>query len=128
MKASLFLSMEGNTLLSIIDLTSESISNDTSRKNLLFLSETIPSGSTWSVAGIGKSEIPLATAAIVMGGRVRVGLEDNLYMPDGSLASNSKLVETVVAIAEKVGREIANPDEARSILSLNPEHKDRILE
>ena len=61
-------------------------------KNLLFLSESIPPGSTWSVAGIGKAEISLATAAIVMGGHVRVGLEDNLFMPDGSPASNPKLV------------------------------------
>lgn len=96
-------------------------------KNLFFLSESIPQGSTWTVAGIGKSEIPLATAAIVMGGHVRVGLEDNLFMPDGSPASNPKLVQTVVSIAKEVGREIANPEEARSILSLSPHNKDRIL-
>jgi len=96
-------------------------------KNLQFLSETIPQDSTWTVAGIGKAEIPLSTAAIVMGGHVRVGLEDNLSMPDGSQASNPLLVEKIVRIAHEVGREIATPDEARSILSLNPAHKDRIL-
>ena len=95
-------------------------------KNLLFLSESIPAGSTWTVAGIAKAEIPLAVAAVVMGGHVRVGLEDNLFMPDGSLASNPRLVEKVVAIAREVGRDIASPDEARSILSLNPEYRDRI--
>ena len=97
-------------------------------KNLLFLSESIPHDSTWSVAGIAKAEIPLATAAIVMGGHVRVGLEDNLFMPDGSPASNSLLVEKVVSIAREIGREIATPEEARSILSLNPVYKDRILD
>ncbi len=97
-------------------------------KNLLFLSETIPHGSTWSVSGIGKAEIPLATAAIIMGGHVRVGLEDNLYMPDCSLATNLKLVEKIVTIAREVGRKIADPDESRSILSLNPAYKDRILQ
>jgi 3-keto-5-aminohexanoate cleavage enzyme len=97
-------------------------------KNLLFLSESIPPGATWSAAGIGNAEIPLATAAIVMGGHVRVGLEDNLYMTDGSPASNPLLVEKVVRIAAEVGREIATPEEARSILSLNPAYKDRILE
>ncbi|MBU8910252.1 MAG: 3-keto-5-aminohexanoate cleavage protein [Desulfobacterales bacterium] len=97
-------------------------------KNLLFLSEGIPSDSTWTVAGIGKAEIPLATAAIVMGGHVRIGLEDNLYMPDGSLASNVKLVEKIVAIAKEIGRDIAEPDEARSILSIPHENKNRILE
>ncbi len=95
-------------------------------KNLLFLSESIPEGSTWTVAGIGKNEIPLATAAILMGGHVRVGLEDNLYLPDGSLASNPALVETVVRIAREVGRQIASPDEARQILGLPKENKDRI--
>lgn len=96
-------------------------------KNLLFLSESIPKGSTWTVAGIGRNEIPLATAAILLGGHVRVGLEDNLYLPDGSLASNRTLVETIVRIARELGREIASPDEARDILGLDPANKDRIL-
>ena len=96
-------------------------------KNLQFLSESIPQGSTWTVAGIGKTEIILSTAAIVMGGHVRVGLEDNLSMPDGSPASNPLLVEKIVRIALEIGRDIATPDEARSILSLNPAYKDRIL-
>ncbi|MGQ9748383.1 3-keto-5-aminohexanoate cleavage protein [Desulfosoma sp.] len=96
-------------------------------KNLMFLSESIPPGSTWSVAGIGKAEIPLATAAFVMGGHVRVGLEDNLFMPDGSPATNVKLVEKVVRIARETGREIASPEEARRILSLDPARKDRIV-
>lgn len=97
-------------------------------KNLQFLSESIPQGSTWTVAGIGKAEIPLSTAAIVMGGHVRVGMEDNLFMPDGSLASNPLLVEKIVRIARELGREIATPDEARDVLSLNLVYKDRILE
>ncbi|MCG8635828.1 MAG: 3-keto-5-aminohexanoate cleavage protein [Desulfobacterales bacterium] len=97
-------------------------------KNLLFLSESIPADATWTVAGIGKNEIPLATAAILMGGHVRVGLEDNLHLPDGSQASNVTLVETVVRIARELGREIATPDEARDILGLPKENKDRILD
>jgi len=96
-------------------------------KNMVFLSESIPAGSTWTVTGIGKAQIPLATAAIVMGGHVRIGLEDNLKMPDGSQATNPKLVDKIVTIAKEIGREIASPDEARSILSLNPNNKDRIL-
>jgi len=96
-------------------------------KNLLFLSESIPLGSTWAVAGIGKGQIPMAVAAIVMGGHVRVGLEDNLYLPDGSAATNSRLVAKVVTIAKEIGRDIATPEEARNILSLDPNYKDRIL-
>lgn len=95
-------------------------------KNLVFLSESIPAGSTWTAAGIGRAEIPLAAAAMAMGGHVRVGLEDNLTMPDGSPASNPKLVQKVVAIAKEVGREIADPTEARNLLSLNPQFKDRM--
>ena len=97
-------------------------------KNLQFLSESIPAGSTWSAAGIGKAEMPLSAAAIAMGGHVRVGLEDNLYLPDGSQASNPLLVEKIVRIAREVGRGIATPDEARALLGLNPNHKDRILD
>jgi 3-keto-5-aminohexanoate cleavage enzyme len=96
-------------------------------KNLQFLSESIPAGSTWCVAGIGKAEIPLSAAAIAMGGHVRVGLEDNLFLPDGSHASNPLLVEKIVRITREIGREIATPDEARSLLSLEPNYKDRIV-
>jgi 3-keto-5-aminohexanoate cleavage enzyme len=98
-----------------------------SARNLVFLVDGIPQGSTWTATGIGKSEIPLAAIAIAMGGHVRVGLEDNLYMPDGLPASNARLVETVTAIAREIGREIASPDEARTILSLNPAWKNRII-
>ncbi len=80
-----------------------------------------------AVAGIGKAEIPLSAAAIAMGGHVRVGLEDNLFLPDGSHASNPLLVEKIVRIAREIGREIATPDEARSLLALDLNYKDRIL-
>jgi len=96
-------------------------------KNLLFLSESIPADATWTAAGIARAEIPLAAAAIVMGGHVRVGLEDNLYLPDGTAASNPLLVEKIVALAREVGRDIAGPDAARTILSLDPARKNTIL-
>ncbi len=89
-------------------------------KNLLFLSESIPAGSTWTTAGIGKAQIPMAATAILLGGHVRVGLEDNLFTQDGEPATNCGLVEKVVAIAKEVGREIATPEEAKAILSLKP--------
>ena len=95
-------------------------------RNLVFLADTLPPGSTWTVAGIGPAEIPLATAAIAMGGHVRVGIEDNLRLPDGALATNAQLVQTVARIARTMGREIASPGEARQILSLDPKHRDRI--
>lgn len=97
-------------------------------KNLLFLVESIPPGSTWSVAGIGSQEMPMAMAALTMGGHVRVGLEDNLFLPDGTPASNLSLVNWVVKAARLLGRAIATPDEAREILGLDHANKDRIME
>ena len=87
-------------------------------KNLLYLSETIPPGSTWTVAGIGRGQLPMAVLAIVMGGHVRVGLEDNLYYQRGQLATNEQLVSRVARIAAEIGRPVATPEEARQILGL----------
>ena len=87
--------------------------------NLCWLVNAIPAGSTWTVTGIGRHAFPMAAAAIAMGGNVRVGFEDNLYLEKGRLAkSNGELVEKVVRIARELGREIATPDEAREILGL----------
>jgi 3-keto-5-aminohexanoate cleavage enzyme len=91
-----------------------------SPKNLIFLSESIPPGSTWTVAGIGRWQLPMAVLAIIMGGHVRVGLEDNLYYRKGQLAANEQLVARVAHIAAEVGRPVATPDEARQILGLRP--------
>lgn len=89
-------------------------------KNLLSMVEALPSNATWTVAGIGKAELPLAVMALVMGGHVRVGLEDNIYYAKGVLAkSNSQLVERIKRIAIEVGRIPASPDEARQILSMS---------
>jgi len=89
-------------------------------RDLLYLVESIPEGSTWTVAGIGRQELPLATAAIILGGHVRVGFEDNVLYKKGQLAkSNAELVERIVRIAKELGREVATPDEARKILGIS---------
>ena len=87
--------------------------------NLVDLADAIPDTWTWSVAGIGRAEFPLAAIAIAMGGHVRVGLEDNLYLERGHLARNEELVARVVRIARELGRAIATPDQAREILGLS---------
>ena len=88
-------------------------------RDFVFLRESIPSDSTYSVAGIGRFEFSLAAAAIIDGGHVRVGLEDNTYISKGVLTkSNGELVEKVVRLAKELGREIATPAEARVILGL----------
>jgi 3-keto-5-aminohexanoate cleavage enzyme len=90
-------------------------------RDLSYISESIPEGSTWIVAGVGRHEFPMAAAAIVMGGHVRVGFEDNVYISKGVKAkSNGELVEKVVRLAKELGREVATPDEARAILGLKP--------
>ena len=89
--------------------------------NLCWLVNAIPAGSTWTATGIGRHAFTLAAAAIVMGGNVRVGFEDNLYLERGVLAkSNGELVAKVVRLAKELGREIATPEEARKILGLKP--------
>lgn len=86
-----------------------------------FLRSRLPEGSTWSVAGIGRHELPLAEIAIARGGNVRVGLEDNLYVAKGVLAKGSyELVARVAELAQKAGRPVALPDQAREILRLPP--------
>lgn len=88
-------------------------------RDLVFMVGSIPPGSTWTAAGIGRWEFEIAAATIIMGGHVRVGFEDNLYIEKGVLAKNNgELVEKVVALAKILGREIATPDEARKILSI----------
>ena len=88
-------------------------------RDLAFMVDSIPAGSTWTVAGVGRHEFPMAAIAIAMGGHVRVGFEDNVYMSRGVLAkSNGELVSRVVRIANELGREIATPQEARQILGL----------
>ncbi len=92
-------------------------------KSLLHLTEVIPPGSTWSVIGAGAGQLPMAMAGMIMGGHVRVGLEDNIYYTRGVLAkSNAQLVERVVRIAKEYGREIAAPDDSRRILNLSLTH------
>lgn len=90
-------------------------------EDLVFLVNRIPAGSTWTVAGIGRYELPLAMHAIAMGGHVRIGFEDNIYYHKGVLAeSNAQLAARIVRIAKEMGREIATPDEARKILGIKP--------
>jgi 3-keto-5-aminohexanoate cleavage enzyme len=90
-------------------------------RDLVFMVGSIPPGSTWTATGIGKTCWDIVAATIAMGGHVRVGFEDNVYMSKGVLAkSNGEMVERVVQMAKLMNREIATPDEARQILGLKP--------
>ncbi len=95
-------------------------------KSLLHLYEHIPENSTWSVIGIGKGHLPVSMMALVMGGHIRVGMEDNIYYHRGVLArTNAQFVERIVRIAKEYGREIAAPNEARKILGLGEKPSNR---
>lgn len=86
---------------------------------LLYLTQQLPAGSSWSVAGIGAAQLPLGTLAILLGGHVRVGFEDNIYYRKGELASsNAQLVARMARISLELGRAVATPSEARAILGL----------
>jgi 3-keto-5-aminohexanoate cleavage enzyme len=88
-------------------------------KALLHLHDHIPKDSTWSAIGIGKGHLPISMMALLMGGHIRVGMEDNIFYQRGVLAkSNAQFVQRIVRIAHEYGREIASPDEARRILGL----------
>ena len=90
-------------------------------ETLLYCVRTIPENWTWSVCAPGRHEMEMGALAIILGGHVRVGMEDNLYLERGVLAkSNAELVAKIARIARELGREIANPDEARKILGLKP--------
>lgn len=91
-------------------------------KNLLYmiehLAEEIPTA-TWAVAGIGRWHLPTSMVAMVAGGHIRCGFEDNIYYHKGVIAdSNAQLVARLARIADEIGRPIATPEQAREILAL----------
>ena len=88
-------------------------------KALMYLLGELPPGATWTVAGIGAAQLPLAVQAIVLGGHVRVGFEDNVYYRKGELASsNAQLVARIARLARELERPVATPSEARALLGI----------
>jgi len=83
--------------------------------------KVMPAGSEWEVIGISRSGWKMISSALVLGGNVRCGLEDNFYLPDGSMAkSNGELCDLTVRMVRDVGRKVATVDQAREILGLLP--------
>ena len=86
---------------------------------LMYLRAQLPSGSSWTAAGIGAAQLPMGALAIVLGGHVRVGFEDNLYYRKGELASsNAQLVARMARLSRELDRAVATPDEARALLGI----------
>jgi uncharacterized protein (DUF849 family) len=80
----------------------------------------LPQGAQWASFALGRMQMPWAAQSILLGGHVRVGLEDNLYLGKGVKATNGQLVERAVQITESLGSRVATPDEAREKLGLRP--------
>ncbi len=91
-----------------------------SARNLVHMVDALPAGTVWSAAGIGRFQFQMNNLAIAMGGHVRVGLEDNLWMDAAKTdpATNVRLIERVVRVSKAVGRPIASPEDGRRIIGL----------
>jgi uncharacterized protein (DUF849 family) len=88
-------------------------------ESLLQMKRYLPENARWSAFGISRAQFPIVAQSVILGGHVRVGLEDNLYLAKGTLApSNAALVKRAVSIVESIGAEVATPDETRSLLGL----------
>ena len=92
---------------------------EASPENLLFMKNLLPADVPWSVLGVGRHQLPMITMAIILGGHVRVGFEDNIYLRRGRLlSSNAEMVEVAASLIGKLQHEVATPDEAREILAI----------
>jgi 3-keto-5-aminohexanoate cleavage enzyme len=90
-------------------------------RNLAAMVENIPDGSHWGVIGISRDQWMLVSAALTLGGSIRVGLEDNLYLPSGEMArSNGELIAKARQMTEDMGRRAATVQEARAMLAIAP--------
>ncbi len=86
---------------------------------MMHMRDRLPEGSVWSAFGISRQQFPMVAQAVLLGGNVRVGLEDNIYLGPGELApSNAALVERAADIIHNLGGQVASPAEARGILGL----------
>jgi len=87
-------------------------------ETMTYMRNQLPPGSRWAAFGISRQQFPMLAQAVLLGGHVRVGLEDNHYLDRGVFASNAQLVERGVEIIRLLGGEPASPDEARQLLGL----------
>jgi uncharacterized protein (DUF849 family) len=86
---------------------------------MMFMRNLLPAGALWAGFGISRMQFPMVAQAVILGGHVRVGLEDNLYIEPGVLAAtNAVLVERAVQIVRALGEDVAAPSDARQILGL----------
>jgi uncharacterized protein (DUF849 family) len=90
-----------------------------SAESIMALKSMIPANAVWAAFGISVHEMPMVAQAVLLGGNVRVGLEDNLYLEKGVLATNGQLVEKAARIVRDLGATVLGPADARRKLGLN---------
>lgn len=91
---------------------------ESTTKNLLAMIDALPAGAHWSAFGLGRDEFPMVAQAMLNGGNVRVGLEDNIYLDKGVFATNEGLVSKAVDLVERLGGRVLTPAEAREVWGL----------
>jgi uncharacterized protein (DUF849 family) len=89
-------------------------------ESMLAMRNALPANALWGGFGIGRMEMPMVAQAVLLGGNCRVGLEDNLFLDRGVLATNAQLVQRAAEIIERLGARVVGPDEAREQLGLKP--------
>jgi uncharacterized protein (DUF849 family) len=87
-------------------------------ETMIYMRNLLPENCHWAALGLGRMQFPVAAQSVLLGGNVRVGLEDNLYLERGVFGSNGQLVERAVQIIENLGCDVATPDDAREMLQL----------
>jgi len=89
---------------------------------MLAMRNKLPENAQWAAFGIGRHQMPMAAQAVLLGGHARVGLEDNLYLKKGTLATNAQLVEHASTLIENLGARVMTPAETRAHLKLRNPH------
>ena len=87
-------------------------------ETMIYMRNLLPDGAVWGALGLARQQMPVVAQSALLGGNVRVGLEDNLYLSRGVFASNGQLVERARTIVESLGESVASPGEMRKMLNL----------
>lgn len=98
---------------------------DADAETISYMKSRIPENATWAAFGIGRMQMPIVAESVLQGGNARVGLEDNLYLKKGQLATNEQLVDKAVGIIQSLGSDIMSPADAREYLNLRNPHEGR---
>lgn len=97
-------------------------------ETLLAMRNKLPENAHWAAFGIGRHQMPMAAQAVLLGGHARVGLEDNLYLKKGILATNGQLVEKAATLIENLGARVMSPAETRAQLGLRDPRTGKVVD